>query len=107
MNSSHVTRHGPPSSKHSAEASFVKVESALTEDEYMYLFNAGTDRVLLPNFRVTMSRLFHSNYRVYHKNLIERVMKKGRVAFTGNDTDSMHNFSKHGLEVKSRQGGVF
>ena len=107
MNSSHVTQHGPQSSKTSADKSFVKTESALTEDEYMYLFNAGPDRVFLPNFRVTMSRLFHSNSRIYGKALMECVMMKGHVAFTGNDTDSMHKFFKHGLEVKARPGGVF
>ena len=107
LNSSHVTRYGHQSSKPGAEGSYIKAESDLTQDEFNYLFNAGPDRVSLPNVRITMARLFHSNLRVYHRNLIARVMLKGRVAFTGNDTDSMHRFFKHGLGVKSMPGGVF
>ena len=107
LNSVHVTRYGHHSLKPGAKGYYIKTESELSDDEYTYLFNAGPDRVSLPNVRITMARLFHSNSRTYCRNLMNRVMLKGRLAFVGNDTDSMHRFFKHGLGVKALPGGVF
>ena len=70
-----------------------------------YLFNESPNRTPIPSIRLHMSRIFGTQ-KYYSKNLLHRVLKKGRNHFLGSDITSMEMFFAYCEKVKSN-GGMF
>ena len=83
----------------------VKSESELTEDEMTYLLNEAPNRTPIPSIRLHMSRIFGTK-KYYTRNLLHRVLRKGRIMFLGTDVTSMEKFFEYCENVKSN-GGMF
>ena len=83
----------------------IKYESELSEDEMTYLLNEAPNRTPIPSIRLHMSRIFGTR-KYYTRNLLHRVLRKGRSQFLGTDLMSMKKFFEYCENVKSK-GGMF
>ena len=66
-------------------------EHELTVDEKQKIIECGPEKPSIPILKLSLQRLF-GNDRVYHSQLLQRLLKIGETKFLGTDKDSMVNF---------------
>ena len=65
-------------------------EHELTVDEKQKIIECGPDKPSIPILKLSLQRLF-GNDRVYHSQLLQRLLKIGETKFLGTDKDRMVN----------------
>lgn len=88
-----------------SDSHYVNHATDLTSEEKTFLLAIGPDRLAMPKVRLSLNRQFGQN-RVYNREVLKWMMKKGRNQFLGNDKDSMRNLFKLGRTTESG-GGLF
>ena len=77
----------------------------LTVDEKQNIIECGPDKPSRPILKLSLQKLF-GNDRVYHSQLLHRVLKIGETKFLGTHKDSMVNFFEYCNQIKQK-GGFF
>ena len=80
-------------------------EHELTVDEKQKIIECGPDKPSIPILKLSLQRLF-GNDRVYHSQLLHRLLKIGETKFLGTDKDSMVQFFDYCNQIKQK-GGFF